>query len=143
MTRVTSNGHKKAPATTLVAGAGSSVSLALVSLTSSPRLKAGDSNQRQGRLVRYPSRGRWFLLHRPPNGEVSTGWHRKPCGAKDVLGGVHVSMVGVSALGALKGRLALAAFRVHVRALVTRLRGVRRVDQHDAGPGLAGCVAQR
>jgi len=62
-------------------------------LTSSPRLKAGDSNQRQGRLVRYPSRGRWFLLHRPPNGEVSTGWHRMPCGAKDVLGGVHVGVV--------------------------------------------------
>src|SRR5699024_7432224 len=89
-------------------------------LTSSPRLKAGDSNQRQGRLVRYPSRGRWFLLHRPPNGEVSTGQHRKPCGATDVLGGVHVSMVGVSALGALKSRLALAAVRVHVRASVTR-----------------------
>lgn len=65
-----------------------------------------------------------------------------PCGDEDVLRGVHVGVVLVSAGGALEGRLALAVVRVHMSAGVARLRRVRGRDERDRRPGGARRVAK-
>lgn len=66
-----------------------------------------------------------------------------PCGAKDVLGRVHIGVLGVAAAGARELGSALARVRIHHLAPVTRLRGVGGVDQHHLGAGLACGIAQR
>src|SRR5690606_20869496 len=83
----------------------------------------------------------WLALHRLPNGEVSTPWHRQP-GGEYVLCGVHVSVVLVAAGLAPEHRLALTVVRRAVPAGVAGLRRERWRHPQNLGAVVSSFVFQ-